>query len=424
METESTAGSLAERVEHAVALAETDREGGCTALQAAILAEAYETEDVKAKEEAIAKLCELYAAMGNADALQALLDTLKPFFAKIAKAKVAKIVRGVLESLSKIEGTVERQIALCQSVVEWAQQEKRTYLRQRVQSRLASLYLFKENYSQAITLINALLSEVKRLDDKLLLVEIHLLESKAHHALMNMPKAKAALTAARTAANAIYVPPASQGAIDMQSGILHAEEKDYKTAYSYFFEAFEQFSSLDDPRAMACLKYMLLSKIMGDQAEEVNGLINTKGGLKYVGPEVEAMKAVAAAYTTRSLHDFEAVLESHKESLAADRITESHFKSLYDTMMQHNLSRIIEPYTRVQIDYIAKEINLPQPLVEQKLSQMILDKKLNGTLDQGAGCLDIFEDAAADTVYPKALETVASMSLVVDRLHSKAEQLA
>eukprot|EP00958_Prasinococcus_capsulatus_P000166 scaffold13_cov377-Prasinococcus_capsulatus_cf.AAC.3 len=214
------------------------------------------------------------------------------------------------------------------------------------------------------------------------------------------------------------------GAIDMQSGILHAEEKDYKTAYSYFFEAFEQFSSLDDPRAMACLKYMLLSKIMGDQAEEVNGLINTKGGLKYVGPEVEAMKAVAAAYTTRSLHDFEAVLESHKESLAADRITESHFKSLYDTMMQHNLSRIIEPYTRVQIDYIAKEINLPQPLVEQKLSQMILDKKLNGTLDQGAGCLDIFEDAAADTVYPKALETVASMSLVVDRLHSKAEQLA
>ena len=107
------------------------------------------------------------------------------------------------------------------------------------------------------------------------------------------------------------------------------------------------------------------------------------GGLKYVGPEVEAMKAVAAAYTTRSLHDFEEVLKSHKDSLSADRIIESHFKSLYDTMMQHNLSRSIEPYTRVQIDYIAKEINLPLQLVEQKLSQMILDKKLNGTLDQG-----------------------------------------
>jgi 26S proteasome regulatory subunit N6 len=55
-----------------------------------------------------------------------------------------------------------------------------------------------------------------------------LLEIKLHFSLRNLPKAKAALTAA----NAIYVPPAQQGAIDLQSGILHAEEKDYKTAHS------------------------------------------------------------------------------------------------------------------------------------------------------------------------------------------------
>ena len=69
----------------------------------------------------------------------------------------------------------------------------------------------------------------------------------------------------------------------MQSGTLHAEEKDYKTSFSYFLEAYEAYHSLDDSRAFLALKYMLLTKIMTADAGDVFNIISTKAGLKYAG---------------------------------------------------------------------------------------------------------------------------------------------
>lgn len=55
---------------------------------------------------------------------------------------------------------------------------------------------------------------------------------------------------------------------------------------------------------------------------------------------------------------------------------------------------------------------------------MILDKKFSGILDQGAGVLIIFEDIETDKTYEAALETIQSMSKVVDSLYQKAKKLS
>nr|NVI77872.1 regulatory particle non-ATPase 6 [Cucujiformia] len=222
--------------------------------------------------------------------------------------------------------------------IEWAKEERRTFLRQSLEARLIALYFDTGMFAEALLLGSKLLKELKKLDDKNLLVEVQLLESKTYHALSNLPKARAALTSARTTANAIYCPPKMQAALDLQSGILHAaDEKDFKTAYSYFYEAFEGFDSVESPKALTALKYMLLSKIMLNNPEDVQQIVSGKLAIKYAGQDIDAMKAVAQASHKRSLADFQQAVKQYKHELEDDVIVRAHLGTLYDNMLEQNL---------------------------------------------------------------------------------------
>ncbi|KAL3587261.1 hypothetical protein D5086_014128 [Populus alba] len=311
---------------------------------------------IRIKEQAITILSDLFTQHNMAEDLHALLSQLRPFFAVIPKAKTAKIVRGIIDSVSKIPGTSDVQIALCKELVLWARVEKRALLRQRVETRLAALLVETKEYSEALALLTNLIKEVKGVDDKRLLVEILLLESKLHYLLKDRHRARTALTAAKKAANAVYMQPTQQGTIDLHSGILFAEDKEYTTAYSYFFEAFE-------------------------------------------------------------------VLRDYKYQLETDPTIYNHLSSRYEALVELNLCRDIEPFSRVEISHIAGLIDLPVDFVEKKLAQMILDRKFAGILDQGAGHIIIFDEPKEDALLPAALKTISSIGKVVDSLFVKSSKI-
>lgn len=54
---------------------------------------------------------------------------------------------------------------------------------------------------------------------------------------------------------------------------------------------------------------------------------------------------------------------------------------------------------------------------------MILDKKFAGTLDQGAGYLEVFDAAPSDHVYPAALEALDNMSRVIETLFNRSQKV-
>mmetsp|Transcript_32142 Transcript_32142/g.48521 ORF Transcript_32142/g.48521 Transcript_32142/m.48521 type:complete len:474 (-) Transcript_32142:57-1478(-) len=398
---------------------------------------------ITVKERAMYDLARTHCEAGSYEAIVPLLKETR-FLEQITKAKMAKVVRSVLDIVCNLAPTeLEMQAKICRSIIEWTQQEKRTFLRQRVEAKLTSILVDQKDFGPALTLVDRLLLELKKLDDKQLLVETHLMEAKIHFGLRNVPKAKAALTASRTAANAIYVSPQLQATIDSMSGTIHCEEGDYDTAHSYFLEAFEQLDQLNNrEKAVQALKYMMLCRILdsltralkisakggvgvkSDRSDvDISGMISGRQGVKYAGKDIEAMSSIASAASRRSLKEFESVIDKFSHELQDDLLIKHHLYILKEQLLESNLIRIIEPYSCVEISHIASLMEMPLAAIEKKLSQMILDGKFQGILDQGKGQLIVYEESEKDYAMEKGLEVIDNMDAIVTTLFARSKAL-
>lgn len=384
---------------------------------------------IQVQESAITELGELYRDTNQVDRLVELVPKVQAIVGTaFAKSKTSKIIRSLIDLFRTLPGdnALDLAIGATKDTIEWAKKEKRSFLRQSLQFRLATLYFEKQHYNDALPLINALIREYKKLDDKSSLVDVQLLESKVYFALRNYSKSRAALTSARTSANSIYCPTSVQAELDLLSGVLNAEDKDFKTAFSYFYESFESFNltSSNEEKTIKVLKYMLLSKIMLSLIDDVNNILNNKSVAKYSdNREIEAMKLVSKLYANRSLKEFEDCLTAYNNELTKDIIIRSHLTELYDSLLEQNLLKLIEPYSVIEISFISNKIGLSSSTVESKLSQMILDKVFYGVLDQGNGWLIIYDEPQVDENYGLALDLIKRMSTSVDLLYEKAAAL-
>lgn len=96
------------------------------------------------------------------------------------------------------------------------------------------------------------------------------------------------------------------------------------------------------------------------------------------------MRAIARAHQNRNLSDFEKALRDYKDGtlfilplfiivhlsgiveLSSDPTIRSHLAALYDTLLEQNLLRIVEPYSVVEIEYVAQQVKQGRQAVEAK----------------------------------------------------------
>ena len=97
------------------------------------------------------------------------------------------------------------------------------------------------------------------------------------------------------------------------------------------------------------------------------------------------MRAVAKAHQNRNLAEFEKALRDYRDGmwwmhwvfihsrihamsieLSSDPTIRSHLAALYDTLLEQNLLRIVEPYSVVEIDHVARQVGQGRQSVEAK----------------------------------------------------------
>lgn len=305
---------LTKKLEAGQAFENEEKSADAISLYESIIAYKFKNEDeitdetVRAKEQAAYRLANIFQQLSLFEELIDLTKQILPAYADLPKSKTAKIIRSMFDIALRFPGRNRNEalVGLSKYIIDWCETESRSFLRMKIENRLADLLFKQQKYHESLQILNKLLHELKKRDDKQLIVESQLIESKVQHALENLPKAKAALTSVKTTANSIYVVPMLQAEIDMMSGLISVDEKDYGTAYSYFYETFEGYRSMNQlDLAGAAFKFMLFSKVMAKTPDDCLNLINSSISLNYQNRDVEAMKSVAQAAKAQNLLMFE-----------------------------------------------------------------------------------------------------------------------
>ena len=334
---------------------------------------------------------------------------------------LVKLTDKLIAKLKKRKDLLNEIVNIAEEITKFCDKTNNISMKSKIQTRLAEVYYIHENYSKALDICNKVIFDLKRYEDNLGLIQLLLLESKIYYATNGISKAKASLTSVKTLITKVYVEPKLQANIDMHAGILAAYEKDFNLAYSYFFEAFDVYNIPNKKRrnkGLRAFQYMILCKIVGGHIEEVNNVVLSKQGKDYYGPEVEALRSIESAVKEKSIKLLEDNIEKNKKYFT-DKVINYHIRNLHNDLLEKNLIKIIKPYSVVEIDFVAKSIGLNYQDVLNRLRQMILDKKINGILDQGKGSLIIYDVDTANPYLDKSIETFKNLEKVVEALDKK-----
>ena len=192
-------------------------------------------------------------------------------------------------------------------------------------------------------------------------------------------------------------------------GKMHMAAKEYEAAGKNFFQAFKSYDEAGDPARLRCLKYLVLASML--HASTINPFDSQEARPYRDDPEILAMPNLVQAFHNNEIQTFEKILRQGR--IMEDEFVAEHMEDLLRTIRTQVLRRVIQPYKRISLQAIAKELNdIPVKDVESLLVSLILQGSLDGRIDQVKGILWQNKEAIDE----EEKESDQAMNSIMDRL--------
>lgn len=184
--------------------------------------------------------------------------------------------------------------------------------------------------------------------------------------------------------------------------------ENWKSAQSDFFESFRNYDEAGSLQRIQVLKYLVLTTML--MGSDINPFDSQETKPYKNDPRIAAMTELVDAYQRDDIHQYETVLQKNKDLLADPFIAEN-IDEVTRNMRTKAVVKLVAPYTRFRLDFIAKRLNISIPEVQDIVGFLIMDKGLRGKINQDAGTVEIESRADLDRMHAVADWTAAIRSL-------------
>ncbi|TPX34401.1 hypothetical protein SmJEL517_g02974 [Synchytrium microbalum] len=276
--------------------------------------------------------------------------------------------------------------------------------------KLAKLWLDRGEYTRLNKILKQLYASCQNDDGSedqkkgTLLLEIYALEIQMLTEQKNNKKLKALYNRTLHVKSAIPH-PRIMGVIRECGGKMHMSEKEWEKAQIDFFEAFKNYDEAGSPQRIQCLKYLVLANML------MNSLINPFDSQETKPYKNDAqilpMTNLVNAYQRSDIREFEKILRDNQRHIMDDPFIRTYIDDVLRNIRTKELERLIKPYTRIEIPFVSKQLNVAPDVVEELLVSLILDNKISGRIDQVEGRLEL-QQQSNDSLQYSAIDKWAN----------------